>query len=314
MLRSNCEDLEEKGRADKNTTKMSPQDGFCFPSDALCHSSIIITLLCPLPTYSLDETMIGFSLSPGGLLLPYHVGVLGALEYQGFLTPESPIAGSSAGSIATVAHAAGIRPEQVLDASIRLSEKCESVGGARGNLLPLLREEMGILIDEERFEQLQNRKGLTGVCYRELFPRNVPVLQTEFQDYDDMVKAVCHSCTFPFFSTNFPVAFDFDAGGWWPRVVVDGFFAVPRERFGCPDFEQMVGLELDRTITISAIPHHMVGLNASEAHDQISPSMDADFNEFIRLATKVSSPKELTHLYELGWKDGEEWCSQERKR
>jgi len=258
--------------------------------------------------------MIGFSLSPGGLLLPYHVGVLGALEYQGFLTPESPIAGSSAGSIATVAHAAGIRPELVLDASIRLSEKCEAIGGARGNLLPLLREETKALIDDDRFEELQNREGLTGVCYRELFPRNVPVLQTEFEDHQDMVKAVCHSCTFPFFSTNLPVAIDTTSPGLLPRILVDGFFAVPRERFGCPDFEDMAGLELDRTVTISAIPHSMIGLNASEVHDQISPSMDADFAEFIRLATKVSSAKELTHLYELGWKDGEDWCSKEQKR
>jgi hypothetical protein len=258
--------------------------------------------------------MIGFSLSPGGLLLPYHVGVLGALEYQGILTEESPIAGSSAGSIATVAHAAGIRPEQVLEASIRLSEKCKAIGGARGNLISLLREEMNDLIDAESFEKLKNRLGLTGVCYRELFPRNIPVLQTEFEDFDDMVNSVCHSCTFPFFSSNLPVSFDFASSGLLPRVLVDGFFAVPRARFGCPDFEEMAGLELDRTITISAIPHEMIGLNASEAHDQISPSAEWGFEEFIRLATKVSSSEELTHLYELGWKDGEAWCSQERKR
>lgn len=257
--------------------------------------------------------MIGFSLSPGGLLLPYHVGVLGALEYEGFLTPESPVAGSSAGSIAAVAHAAGIPPEKVLEASIRLSEKCQAIGGARGNLIRLLREEMNDLIDDERFEQLQNRAGLTGVAYRSLFPRNEAILQTEFENHEDMTKAVCHSCTFPFFSSNLPVAIDFSSDGLLPRVLVDGFFAVPRERFGCPDFEYMApGLDLDRTVTISAIPHDMIGLNVSKAHDQISPSMDAGFDEFIRLATTVSSPEELTELYELGWKDAEEWCSQER--
>lgn len=257
--------------------------------------------------------MIGFSLSPGGLLLPYHVGVLGALEHQGFLTDSSPLAGSSAGSIATVAHAAGIRPEQVLDATIRLSETCQAKGGARGNLIKPLRHEIGNLIDEERFEQLVSREGLTGVCYRELFPRNQPVLQTEFQDFDDMVNAVCHSCSFPFFASNLPVAFDLSSPGILPRVLVDGYFAVPRERFGCPDFEEMApDLELDRTVTISAIPHHMIGLNASEAHDQISPSMDAGLDEFIRLATTISSPEELMALYELGWKDGEAWCSQEK--
>lgn len=258
--------------------------------------------------------MIGFSLSPGGLLLPFHAGVLGALEHEGFLTPSTPLAGSSAGSIAAVAHAAGIAPEAVLEASIRLSEKAESKGGARGNLIPLLREEMTELIDDERFEQLTSREGFTGVAYRELFPRNQPVLQSEFQDFEEMMNAVCHSCSFPFFSTNLPVAFDFSSSRILPRVLVDGYFSVPRERFGCPDFESMAGLEVDRTVTISAIPHSMIGLNASEAHDQIYPSMNVGMEEFIRLATTVSSPKELTDLYELGWKDGEEWCRQEKER
>lgn len=41
--------------------------------------------------------LVGYSLSPGGLLLPYHLGVLDALKYHRFLDDTSPIAGSSAG-------------------------------------------------------------------------------------------------------------------------------------------------------------------------------------------------------------------------
>ena len=44
--------------------------------------------------------MIGFSFSPGGLLFPYHLGVIESLSTNGHLTPHSPIAGSSAGAIA----------------------------------------------------------------------------------------------------------------------------------------------------------------------------------------------------------------------
>ena len=39
--------------------------------------------------------VVGFSLSPGGLLLPYHLGVLAALRESGRLDKTVPIAGSS---------------------------------------------------------------------------------------------------------------------------------------------------------------------------------------------------------------------------
>ena len=50
------------------------------------------------------------------------------------------------------------------------------------------------------------------------------------------MDAVMDSSTFPFFSTNWPVRFVRRRGEKLPRVVVDGFFSVPRERYGCPDF------------------------------------------------------------------------------
>lgn len=253
---------------------------------------------------------IGFSLSPGGLLLPYHAGVLAALQFNGFLTQKSPIAGSSAGAIATVAHASGLDSWKILEATIRVSDECARLGGARGRLLPLLKREMQDLIDEEHFDQLQNREGLTGVCYRELFPRNLPILHTEFEDHDDMMKAVCHSCAFPFFATNYPVAVDMTGEGILPRIFVDGFFAVPRERFGCPDFESMAGLQMNRTVTISVFPHGSGVTDASDPLDRIAPSSDADVQGLIRLATQASSAKELTQVYESGWADGEEWCRQ----
>ena len=42
--------------------------------------------------------VVGYSLSPGGLLLPYHLGALDALQYHHFLDDTTPIAGSSAGA------------------------------------------------------------------------------------------------------------------------------------------------------------------------------------------------------------------------
>jgi hypothetical protein len=169
------------------------------------------------------------------------------------------------------------------------------------------------LIDEEAFERLQSRTSV-GVAYRELFPKNRSILQTSFQDRNDMMQAVCHSCMFPFFATNFPVAIDTSGEGVLPRVLVDGFFSVPRDRFGCPDFSDMPTATVDRTITVSPFPHAAVRLLASEPNDRISPAVDtSDISELYRLATQASSKEELTETYERGWGDAEAWIRQEQR-
>ena len=123
----------------------------------------------------------GFSFSPGGLLLPYHVGVMGALEYNQVLTPETPIAGSSAGAIACASHASRVPSTQVLEATIAISDRCEQLGGARGNLLPLLKEKLDELLTDERFEDAQARPGILAlVIYYKLNSPTVESLLVQF--------------------------------------------------------------------------------------------------------------------------------------
>jgi hypothetical protein len=254
----------------------------------------------------------GFSLSPGGLMLPYHVGALAALEYHGLLDNTIPLAGSSAGAIAAAAHSCGIKPERVLEASIDVSEKCAALGGARGRLLPFVASLMTEIIHEEDFNQLTARPALTGICYRELFPRNRAVLKTNFDDKRDMIQAVSNSCMFPFFSTNWPCAVD--ASGSSPRLVVDGFFAVSRERFGCPEFE-MAGLTVHRTISISVFPREKIRLTAPlDPRDQICPAEDVDFGRLIAIATQPTSREDLVYAYELGWQNAQEFAFREQSR
>jgi hypothetical protein len=258
---------------------------------------------------------VSFSLSPGGLLLPYHLGVLDSLKYNKFLDETTHIAGSSAGAIATASHGCGLPSVKVLENTIDISDRCKDLGGARGRLLPMLREEMAKNIGDAEFEYLQNREGAVGIAYKEIFPRNRPYLQTEFQDKYDLINSVCHSSMFPFFATNWPCALDTSSGGI-PRLVVDGFFTVPRERFGCPDFSH-ANIEVERTVSICVFPHESIGLDASSPHDVISPQVEEEgggggqLQRLLRLATESSSREELTALYESGFKDGERWCRAE---
>ncbi len=256
---------------------------------------------------------IGFSFSPGGLLLPYHVGVMGALEYHQMLTPETPIAGSSAGAIACASHASRVPSTQVLEATIDISDRCEQMGGARGRLLPLLKEKLDELLTEDRFDDAQSRPGVTGIAYREVFPRARNILQTQFGSRSELVRSVCHSSMFPFFTTNLPFLLDTTHG--FPRLLVDGYFTVPRERFGCPDFS-VANIDVDRTVTVTCFPKDKIGLDDSLLEDCISPRAEGDgqIERLFRIATQATSRKELTSVYEEGWQDAEQWVAEEKKR
>ena len=253
---------------------------------------------------------LGFSLSPGGLLLPYHLGVLDALQYNKFIDETTPIAGSSAGAIATASHGCGIDSRKVLEATIDISDRTKEMGGARGRLLPLLKEKLFNFIGNEEWERLLDRDGEVGIAYREIFPTQRNILQTSFEDRKDLIDAVCHSSMFPFFATNLPFSFSRRKGDLLPRLYCDGFFTVPRERFGCPDFEH-AGVNVARTIMVSVFPKDTIGLDASHPDDCISPEVK-DGEEMpmrlLKLATESSSRKELTEVYESGWIDAERWC------
>lgn len=248
-------------------------------------------------------------MSPGGLLLPYHLGALDALEYYNALDRNrGHLAGSSAGAIAVAAKACAMDSKQVLENTIALSDACQAMGGARGRLLPLLQEQLDANIGPAEWEALQARSGLSGVAYREIFPRYRPVLQTEFEDKSDLIRAVCNSSMFPFFATRWPCSLDTSKRR--PRLVVDGYFTVPRERFGCPEFEQ-AGLAVDREVLICPFPQDRIRLTAVDPAHCISPPVVHGVGQMVRLfrlATESSSREELTALYDAGFADTEAWC------
>jgi hypothetical protein len=266
---------------------------------------------------------VGVSLSPGGLLLPYHVGVLDGLKHCGYIvSADSAVAGASAGAIAAAAHACGVDSSKVLDATVDISERTRSMGGARGRLLPLLREKLHEFIDEDRFLEsfVEGKEGKNlAVAYREIFPKFRAVHQTDFEDRHDLIDSVCASSMFPFFSTNWPVSFDRREGRALPRVVVDGFFAVPRTRFGCPDFDLADGIDdLEETVMVSVFPRELIGLEVPDdgKHFCVSPDPEdaKQLERLLRLATESSSRKELYGVYESGFDDAERWHKEHAAR
>ena len=186
-------------------------------------SKMIITP--PLPPSS-----VGFSFSPGGLLFPYHLGVITSLEYHGKLSESVHIAGASAGAIAVACHASRTKSAQALEAMDRMCQACSTQfnGRAVGNLLPLLKVEMDRVLDPDAHTIINERQGTVVLAHKELFPQNRNVLVTKFETRDDLIESVLDSCMFPFFSTPFPARLRYKSGERIPRVTVDGFFTVPR--------------------------------------------------------------------------------------
>ncbi len=274
----------------------------------------------------------------GGLLFPWHIGALTALSHHQFLTDKNPIAGSSAGSIAVASHAAKVSAESALEATVRISDECQTLGQARGNLLPLLEMELNSLLDEDVHETFNSREGYVGLAYRELFPMNRPVLDTYFDSKEHVIDSICNSSMFPFFSTNFPCRFARRNGGILPRITVDGYFSVDRSRFGCPCFNTMEHrrkvkdsidgdeeeesnvLEIERTVSLSVFPHGVVKVDAFDQYDQISPMVENpddlsdQISRLFRLATECGTKEDYHELYESGWKDVERWIGEEERR
>jgi len=213
-----------------------------------------------------------------------------------------------------VAFGCGVPALKTVDATIRVSDRTADQGGAQGRLLAALDEQMEGLIDEEKFQNLVDRPAPTGVCYRKLFPQQESILKTTFESREELFRATGHSCMFPFFSSFWPCRLDTSNGGLLPDVVVDGFFAVPRERFGCPDFGELDEAQRseapDRVVTISPFPHEKMRITCSTKEDSISPTLrdENDLGNLFRIATECSSASDFIALYERGLRDGEDWC------
>jgi hypothetical protein len=253
---------------------------------------------------------VGFLLSPGGLLLPYHLGVLDALEHHGFVNENTPLAGSSAGAIATASKAAKIDSRRVLESTMNICDQCFALGGARGRIMPLLKQNLVNHVGAQEFDTVQKRSGPVAIAYMEIFPEQKSVLQTGFRDRFDLISAVCQSSMFPFFTSNWPAILD--TSRQQMRLCVDGAFTVPMESMGCPDFS-LAGVKLDRTIRVSVIPPAIVG---GSNDDVISPRWEGAYQlgRLLRLATEGGSRPEVVALYDSGWGDAEKWCRLESSR
>jgi hypothetical protein len=206
-------------------------------------------------------------------------------------------------------------------------------------------------VGPSEWDHLQQHSNI-GIAYTQVFPRQQSHLQTKFHSRDDLFEAVKYSCMFPYFTTDRPWLVDTticendndtasvavesaDGSIQLPRLMMDGVFSVPWDRFGCPILEDIKlssssttsdsSYCVDRTIAVSVFPQHVLkwcgnGMGQFPREDCISPSIGGHESNhdvmipLLRMAVTPSSRKELTQLFELGGRDAELWCRQEEQR
>jgi hypothetical protein len=233
-----------------------------------------------------EANSLAFAFSPAGLLFPYYVGVAFQLKELGLIKQSSPLGGSSAGSIVAAAIACGVPERDVLAA---LQELLEEVRAGEG-LNPALRKQLGVLLTEDSVRRAQEH-GLT-MCYVEVLPLPRRRIVTEWTSKQDLIDCICASCNWPLYFSRWPLV--------WCRgaLCADGFFAVSRERFGCPP------LPAERVVAISALPK--VKLAAFAEEDIIQPGrgegreLPMDSANWFRYAMAPASDTTVDEMVELG--------------
>lgn len=244
-------------------------------------------------------TLIGFTFTPGGLLFPYYVGVAYALKAAGVITPFSPLGGSSAGSIVASALACGVEQETVLTGLADLVKDVRD--GTRLNAA--LRKQLDVLMPEDAAELAIAHHLAIG--YLRVTPWPKRCIVTDWESRADLIDTICASCNWPLFFSRWPFV--------WCRgqFALDGFFAVPRDRFGCPPLSGADGLPPDRTVAVCCLPH--VRLEAFAQTDTIQPEQTEAYplaferSEWFSWALTPASDEELEAIVDCGREHARVW-------
>ena len=192
---------------------------------------LMLTACTAVPT-----SPIAVAFTPAGLLFPYYVGVGYELRRLGMITPTTPLGGSSAGSIVAAALACGVSEGDVTAGLAALVDDVRA--GTRLNVA--LRRQLSVLLPVEAASSAEAHA--LSIGYLEVLPRPGRRIVSSWTSRDDLIDVICASCNWPLFFSKWPLVF------CRRSLALDGFFSVPRDRFGCPP------LPAERTLAVTALP------------------------------------------------------------
>jgi hypothetical protein len=139
---------------------------------------------------------LSFGFSAGGLMFPYYVGVVSALEQMGLAHRDTTkLAGASAGSLIAAAFNAGVSIPALEESMALFGEDCLR-NGTRGRLGPLLRDFLHAYLPPDAAERCRGR---THVAVTHAVPYFRPSLVSTFRGRDDLIEALLASCHIPWY-------------------------------------------------------------------------------------------------------------------
>eukprot|EP00747_Dinoflagellata_sp_TGD_P194569 gnl/TRDRNA2_/TRDRNA2_62121_c0_seq1.p1 gnl/TRDRNA2_/TRDRNA2_62121_c0~~gnl/TRDRNA2_/TRDRNA2_62121_c0_seq1.p1 ORF type:complete len:374 (+),score=37.62 gnl/TRDRNA2_/TRDRNA2_62121_c0_seq1:143-1264(+) len=195
---------------------------------------------------SSGKAPLAFAFGPGGLLIPYYMGVAYQLRDIGLLDDSTPIGGTSAGAIAASVIAFGLEESTVRSATAAFLEDVR-----RGDQLKTaFRRQLESLIPDDIAERTRRR--CLAIGYYEVFPSLKPHIVTSWNSKEDFIETILASCNFPFFFDKWPLVKCRDS---W---AIDGMFSVDGSRCGCPP------LPASRTVNIIANQQNDPKFNISD--------------------------------------------------
>ncbi|KAG0582897.1 hypothetical protein M758_3G097200 [Ceratodon purpureus] len=240
-----------------------------------------------LAEQDLKFTSPGFSFSAAGLLFPYHLGVCQCLIQEGYITENTPLAGSSAGALVCAVVGGGLSMYDALQATKELALDCRTYGTAF-RLGAVLRNFLEKFLPEDVHLKVN---GKIRVAVTQVFRSPRGLLVDYFESREDLINALLTSCFIPGYLAPRPVTI------FRNRICVDG---------GITLF--MPPTAADKTVRVCAFPLY--------APEGISPDLNpaetrAGMRQLFNWALEPAEDVILDQLFELGFQDAMAWVKKQ---
>lgn len=147
---------------------------------------------------ALKAGSLGFGFSAGGMLFPYYIGVVEALEELGIITEDTKIGGASAGSLIAATYHSGIGSKAATEACLTLAAELRK-NGTRGRLKSNLRTFLEKMLPDDVHERCTNK---AYISVTRAFPRPRNMLLSEYTSREDLIEALLTSCHIPWWFDN----------------------------------------------------------------------------------------------------------------
>ncbi|KAJ4962786.1 hypothetical protein NE237_022725 [Protea cynaroides] len=234
-------------------------------------------------------TSLGFSFSPAGLLMPYHLGAAQFLIEKGYIKETTPLAGSSAGAIVCAVIASGASMEDALKATKIFAEDCRR----RGTIFRLGAVLKSVLHKFLPDDVHSRSNGRIRVAVTQILWRPKCLLVDQFDSKEDFIDAVITSSFIPGYLAPSPAII------FRNRLCVDGGFTL-----------FMPPTSADHTVRVCAFPADKLALKGIVINPNSKLENMASPSQVFQWLLEPAEDHILDRLFELGYLDAAAWAEQ----